>query len=245
MDRDQRLRQIQARKDREATDAARSAAGAMGAGHSISGGHRRQGQQQQQRRHDDDDVGTKKYAAEGVFSASYHAVYKDSPWVVVTGLPTTITEGDVAAIAAQYGTIVDVRLDRSWHRVAEDSNKPRRFADGTFLSGKAFVAFADPRSCVLVTDNLQGYVLEPKNVDALPDDLAAAGGMSRPPQPLRWDHCHEAQVAPLPADVPTYAEWLHAQRAVEAREVAGIMRAKKGVARAGLALTLSTADVEV
>jgi hypothetical protein len=247
--RDARLRQLQARKDREATEAARAAAGVTDIALNASSLQRRGQQQQQQRqRHRDstDDGGLRKFAADGVFTQAYHAVYKASPWVIVTGLPTTISEGDLAAVAAQYGRIVDVRLDRSWHRVAEDPNKPRRFADGSFVGGRGFVAFEDPRSCVLATDNLQGIELAAKNPALMPHDAAAPpGGSSRPPQKLRWDHCHEAQVPALPADVPTYAEWLHAQAGFEGRRVAEAMRKRRGVSEAKLALAVGASDMEV
>ena len=245
---DARLRQVQARKDREATAAARAAAGdtSVALNNNRSGGTSAAQQQQRRQRQNDDDGGLQKYAADGVFSAEYHAVYKASPWVVVTGLPLTVTEGDLAAVAAQFGSIVDVRLDRTWHRIAEDPNKPRRHPDGTFLSGRGFVAYADPRSCVLVTDNLQGITLEPKNPAAVPDDpYTASGAAPRGPSKLRWDHCLERQVPPMPADVPTYAEWLHAQMGLEAHRIAEIMGARRGAAEAKLALAVPEGDVEV
>ncbi|KAF4347094.1 hypothetical protein G4B88_002254 [Cannabis sativa] len=44
--------------------------------------------------------------------ASWHANYKDSAYVYVGGIPFDLTEGDLLAVFAQYGEIVDVNLVR-------------------------------------------------------------------------------------------------------------------------------------
>ncbi|KAL0537293.1 hypothetical protein IC582_026270 [Cucumis melo] len=74
--------------------------------------------------------------------ASWHAKYKDSAYVFVGGIPYDLTEGDLLAVFAQYGEIVDVNLIRD---------------KGTGKSkGYAFVAYEDQRSTNLAVDNLNG-----------------------------------------------------------------------------------------
>ncbi|KAK1394293.1 Zinc finger CCCH domain-containing protein 42 [Heracleum sosnowskyi] len=74
--------------------------------------------------------------------ASWHAVYKQSAYVYVGGIPFELTEGDLLAVFAQYGEIVDVNLVRD---------------KGTGKSkGYAFVAYEDQRSTNLAVDNLNG-----------------------------------------------------------------------------------------
>lgn len=43
-------------------------------------------------------------------SASWHARYKHSAYVFAGGLPFDLTEGDLLAIFAQYGELVDINL---------------------------------------------------------------------------------------------------------------------------------------
>ncbi|KAL8225152.1 hypothetical protein R6Q57_017709 [Mikania cordata] len=74
--------------------------------------------------------------------ASWHAKYKDSAYVYVGGIPFDLTEGDLLAIFAQYGEIVDVNLVRD-----KSTGKSKGFA---------FVAYEDQRSTVLAVDNLNG-----------------------------------------------------------------------------------------
>ena len=45
-------------------------------------------------------------------SASWHAKFKHSAYVFAGGLTYTLTEGDLLAVFAQYGEIVDVNLVR-------------------------------------------------------------------------------------------------------------------------------------
>ncbi|CAA7032284.1 unnamed protein product [Microthlaspi erraticum] len=72
--------------------------------------------------------------------ASWHAKYKDSAYVYVGGFSYDLTEGDLLAIFAQYGEVVDVNLVRD---------------GGTGKSkGFAFVAYEDQRSTTLAVDNL-------------------------------------------------------------------------------------------
>ncbi|KAL8026629.1 hypothetical protein ABFX02_14G041100 [Erythranthe guttata] len=74
--------------------------------------------------------------------ASWHAKYKDSAYVYVGGIPFDLTEGDLVAIFAQYGEIVDVNLIRD-----KGTGKSKGFA---------FVAYEDQRSTILAVDNLNG-----------------------------------------------------------------------------------------
>lgn len=43
-------------------------------------------------------------------SASWHARFKDSAYIFAGGLPFDLTEGDLLAIFAQYGELVDINL---------------------------------------------------------------------------------------------------------------------------------------
>ncbi|XP_075512048.1 zinc finger CCCH domain-containing protein 42 [Primulina tabacum] len=72
--------------------------------------------------------------------ASWHAKYKDSAYVYVGGLPFDLTEGDLLAVFAQYGEIVDVNLVRD-----KGTGKSKGFA---------FIAYEDQRSTNLAVDNL-------------------------------------------------------------------------------------------
>ncbi|PKU76281.1 zinc finger CCCH domain-containing protein 25 [Dendrobium catenatum] len=74
--------------------------------------------------------------------ASWHAKYKDSAYVFVGGIPYDLTEGDLLAIFAQYGEVVDVNLVRD-----KASGKSKGFA---------FLAYEDQRSTILAVDNLNG-----------------------------------------------------------------------------------------
>ncbi|GAQ86111.1 hypothetical protein KFL_002710060 [Klebsormidium nitens] len=75
-------------------------------------------------------------------NASWHAKYKDSAYVFAGGLGYELTEGDLLAVFAQYGEIMDVNLVRDL-----DSGKSKGFA---------FLAYEDQRSTVLAVDNLNG-----------------------------------------------------------------------------------------
>jgi RNA-binding motif X-linked protein 2 len=75
-------------------------------------------------------------------SSSWHARFKHSAYIYVGGLPYELTEGDILAVFAQYGEIVDVYLVRD-----KKTGKSRGFA---------FLAYEDQRSTVLAVDNLSG-----------------------------------------------------------------------------------------
>ncbi|GFZ13301.1 RNA recognition motif (RRM)-containing protein [Actinidia rufa] len=74
--------------------------------------------------------------------ASWHVKYKGSAYVFVGGIPFDLTEGDLLAVFAQYGDIVDVNLVRD-----KGTGKSKGFA---------FIAYEDQRSTNLAVDNLNG-----------------------------------------------------------------------------------------
>ncbi|XP_010262826.1 PREDICTED: zinc finger CCCH domain-containing protein 25 [Nelumbo nucifera] len=84
-----------------------------------------------------------KEAALGISEdASWHTKYKESAYVFVGGIPFDLTEGDLLAVFAQYGEIVDVNLVRD-----KGTGKSKGFA---------FIAYEDQRSTNLAVDNLNG-----------------------------------------------------------------------------------------
>ncbi|CAI5972090.1 unnamed protein product [Closterium sp. NIES-64] len=86
---------------------------------------------------------TARETARGVSDeASWHAKYKESAYVYVGGLPYDLTEGDLLAVFAQYGEIMDVNLVRD-----KSTGKSKGFA---------FLAYEDQRSTILAVDNLNG-----------------------------------------------------------------------------------------
>jgi RNA-binding motif X-linked protein 2 len=79
----------------------------------------------------------------GLFEkASWHDRYKHSAYVFAGGLDYGLTEGDLLAVFAQYGELVDVHLARD-----KATGKSKGFA---------FLAYEDQRSTVLAVDNLNG-----------------------------------------------------------------------------------------
>ncbi|KAF5446742.1 hypothetical protein F2P56_032345 [Juglans regia] len=74
--------------------------------------------------------------------ASWHAKYKESAYVFAGGIPFDLTEGDLLAVFAQYGEVVDVNLVRD-----KGTGKSKGFA---------FIAYEDQRSTNLAVDNLNG-----------------------------------------------------------------------------------------
>ena len=75
-------------------------------------------------------------------SASWHAKFQHSAYVFTGGLDYDLTEGDLLAVFAQYGEVVDLNLVRN-----KDTGKSMGFA---------FLAYEDQRSTVLAVDNLNG-----------------------------------------------------------------------------------------
>ncbi|KAG6551456.1 hypothetical protein Mapa_006879 [Marchantia paleacea] len=86
---------------------------------------------------------TAREAAAGISEqGSWHERYKDSAYIYIGGLPFDLTEGDLLAVFAQYGEIVDVNLVRD-----KGTGKSKGFA---------FVAYENQKSTILAVDNLNG-----------------------------------------------------------------------------------------
>lgn len=83
-------------------------------------------------------------------SASWHARFKHSAYIYAGGLDFDLTEGDLLAVFAQYGEIVDVNLVRD-----KTTGKSRGFA---------FLAYVDQRSTVLAVDNLNGATVAARKI---------------------------------------------------------------------------------
>ncbi|KAK8891185.1 RNA-binding motif protein, X-linked 2 [Tritrichomonas musculus] len=83
----------------------------------------------------------------GIFDTyqSFHNDFRDCPWIIVRGLSFSLSEGDIATIFEQYGTIVSMELVRD-----EKTGASR---------GTCLMAYEDPRSAVLAIDNLNGITL--------------------------------------------------------------------------------------
>jgi RNA-binding motif X-linked protein 2 len=75
-------------------------------------------------------------------NASWHAEYKDSAYIVVTGIPFDLNEGDIIVVCSQFGEVVDCNLLRD-----RKTGKSR---------GTCFIAYEDQRSTILAVDNLNG-----------------------------------------------------------------------------------------
>ncbi|KAI9094203.1 hypothetical protein K1719_026785 [Acacia pycnantha] len=57
--------------------------------------------------------------------ASWHAKYEDSAYVFVDGIPFDLTKGDLLAVFAQYGEVVDRAANTGWG-APEDMELERR-----------------------------------------------------------------------------------------------------------------------
>ncbi|CAJ2659034.1 unnamed protein product [Trifolium pratense] len=87
-------------------------------------------------------INSKEAALNITEEASWHTKYKDSAYVFVGGIPFDLTEGDLLAVFAEYGEVVDVNLVRD-----KGTGKSKGFA---------FIAYEDQRSTNLAVDNLNG-----------------------------------------------------------------------------------------
>lgn len=83
----------------------------------------------------------------GMFESyqSFHADFINCPWIIIRNLSYSLSEGDIATIFEQYGTIVSMELLR---------DEKTGFSRGTCL-----MAYEDPRSAVLAVDNFNGISL--------------------------------------------------------------------------------------
>jgi RNA-binding motif X-linked protein 2 len=82
--------------------------------------------------------------------ASWHARFAHSAYIFAGGLDYELTEGDLLAVFAQYGELVDVHLVRD-----KTTGKSKGFA---------FLAYEDQRSTVLAVDNLSGAVVAGRKI---------------------------------------------------------------------------------
>ncbi|KAH6644268.1 hypothetical protein C7974DRAFT_17782 [Boeremia exigua] len=76
---------------------------------------------------------------------SWHTDYRDTAFVYIGGLAFELSEGDIIAIASQYGEPVWVKLARD-----KETGKSRGFA---------WIKYEDQRSCDLAVDNLGGATI--------------------------------------------------------------------------------------
>jgi RNA-binding motif X-linked protein 2 len=74
--------------------------------------------------------------------ASWHAKYSHSAYIIASGLPFEMTEGDVVIVFSQCGEIVDCNLIRD-----KETGKSKGFV---------FIAYEDQRSTIIAVDNLNG-----------------------------------------------------------------------------------------
>ncbi|WOG89099.1 hypothetical protein DCAR_0208335 [Daucus carota subsp. sativus] len=121
--------------------------------------------------------------------ASWHAVYKESAYVYVGGIPFDLTEGDLLAVFAQYGEIVDVNLVRD-----KGTGKSKGFA---------FVAYEDQRILgrIIRVDHVSKYKKKEEEDEELEQQKREERGVCRAFQKgecTRGDGCrfsHNAQRA--------------------------------------------------
>ncbi|KAG8375975.1 hypothetical protein BUALT_Bualt09G0015000 [Buddleja alternifolia] len=102
--------------------------------------------------------------------ASWHAIYRDSAYIYVGGIPFDLTEGDLLAVFAQYGDIVDVNLIRD-----KGTGKSKGFA---------FLAYEDQRSTILAENNNDFLLLHISSGECV-DNLNGAQILGRT---VRVDH---------------------------------------------------------
>ncbi|CAG8487359.1 9748_t:CDS:2 [Gigaspora rosea] len=109
-------------------------------------------------------------------SASWHAQYKDSPYVFVANVPFDLTEGDLIAVFSQYGEILDIQLARD-----KSTGQSKGFA---------FLKYEDQRSTVLAVDNLNniqllGRTIRVDHASAETKDGRRRTGMNAAPQSIK------------------------------------------------------------
>ncbi|GES74019.1 hypothetical protein RCL_jg4419.t1 [Rhizophagus clarus] len=78
-------------------------------------------------------------------SASWHAQYKDSPYIFIGNIPFDLTEGDIITIFSQYGEVLDLQLVRN-----KQTGESKGFA---------FLRYEDQKSTILAVDNLNNFTL--------------------------------------------------------------------------------------
>ncbi|CAG8589598.1 11830_t:CDS:2 [Dentiscutata heterogama] len=109
-------------------------------------------------------------------SGSWHAQYKDSPYIFVANVPFDLTEGDLIAVFSQYGEILDIQLARD-----KSTGQSKGFA---------FLKYEDQRSTVLAVDNLNniqllGRTIRVDHASAETKDGRRRTGMNAAPQSIK------------------------------------------------------------
>jgi len=112
-------------------------------------------------------------------SASWHAQYKDSPYIFIGNIPFDLTEGDIITIFSQYGEVLDLQLVRN-----KETGESKGFA---------FLRYEDQKSTILAVDNLNNYTLLGRTLrvdhaSAETKDGEKRTGMNAAPPLLRDDN---------------------------------------------------------
>jgi RNA-binding motif X-linked protein 2 len=83
----------------------------------------------------------------GIFDVgqSFHGEFQNCPWIIVRNLSYDLSEGDLATMFEQYGTLTALELLRD--------------KDTGISRGTAIMSYEDPRSAVLAVDNFNGVTL--------------------------------------------------------------------------------------
>jgi RNA recognition motif-containing protein len=83
----------------------------------------------------------------GIFDVnqSFHKDFRNNPWIIARNLSYQLSEGDIATMFEQYGTLTALELLR---------DKETGMSRGT-----AIMAYEDPRSAVLAVDNFNAVTL--------------------------------------------------------------------------------------
>lgn len=89
---------------------------------------------------------------------SWHAQYKDSPYIFVGSLPYELSEGDIRAIFSQYRWFCVELLTSRYGEVVE-TNLVREKDTGK-SKGYAFIRYADYKSTILAVDNFNGISVQ-------------------------------------------------------------------------------------
>lgn len=83
-------------------------------------------------------------------STSWHADHKENPSIFVSGLPSELSQSDLASVFEQYGRIKEIRM-------AKDTESKR------FL-GYGFIEYENPLSAILAVDNLDRILLRNRSI---------------------------------------------------------------------------------
>lgn len=84
------------------------------------------------------------------YSASWHADYKDTPYIFIGFLPQELEEPDIILIFSQYGIPTHINLVKD-----RETGKSRGFC---------YLKYEDYRSCVLAIDNFNGLAVFDKKL---------------------------------------------------------------------------------